>query len=64
MNTFTCIDDYEKFALKVLTPSVRDYYKSGAGDEITLNWNKKIFKKYIILISINYLHLFILFFSN
>ncbi|XP_044011203.1 hydroxyacid oxidase 1 isoform X2 [Aphidius gifuensis] len=48
MNTFTCIDDYEKFALKVLTPSVRDYYKSGAGDEITLNWNKKLFKKYKI----------------
>ncbi|KAK0172704.1 hypothetical protein PV328_005989 [Microctonus aethiopoides] len=48
MEQLVCIDDFEKLALKILTPSVRDYYKSGAGDEITLKWNREAFRKYKI----------------
>lgn len=62
MDKFTCVDDYEEYALKVLPPSVRDYYKSGAGDEITLQWNKEAFRKYVFKISNNKsLFFFILF---
>ncbi|XP_058802708.1 uncharacterized protein LOC131670799 [Phymastichus coffea] len=42
---FVCIKDFEKHALDNLTPAVRDYYKSGAGDEDTLKWNRSAFKK-------------------
>ncbi|XP_001604479.1 hydroxyacid oxidase 1 [Nasonia vitripennis] len=45
MARFVCIQDYEKHALNNLTPSVRDYYRSGAGDENTLKWNREAFKK-------------------
>ncbi|KAK0179652.1 hypothetical protein PV327_005386 [Microctonus hyperodae] len=48
MEQLVCIDDFEKLALNILTPSVRDYYKSGAGDEITLKWNREAFRKYKI----------------
>lgn len=45
---FICIQDFENHALRNLTPAVRDYYKSGAGDEDTLKWNRSAFKKFVI----------------
>lgn len=43
--TFVCVDDYEKVALQKLTPVVRDYYKSGAGEEYTLKLNIDTFRR-------------------
>ncbi|XP_017891803.1 peroxisomal (S)-2-hydroxy-acid oxidase GLO3 [Ceratina calcarata] len=43
-----CIEDFEKYAEKHLTPAVRDYYNSGAGEQYTLKLNTEAFKKYRI----------------
>ncbi|XP_012262674.2 glycolate oxidase 3 [Athalia rosae] len=43
-----CLDDYERVALGKLLPSVRDYYKSGAGEEFTLKLNVDAFRRYRI----------------
>lgn len=48
MTNFVCVDDYEKYAINNLSPSVRDYYKSGAGEEHSLRWNREAFKRYRI----------------
>lgn len=40
-----CIDDFEKYASTHLTPSVRDYYNSGAGGMFSLKLNVEAFKK-------------------
>lgn len=48
MAAYVCVKDYEKYALEHLPPSVRDYYKSGAGDECSLKWNREAFKNYRI----------------
>ncbi|XP_019887757.1 peroxisomal (S)-2-hydroxy-acid oxidase GLO1 isoform X1 [Ooceraea biroi] len=48
MTEYVCIQDYEKYALEHLPPSVRDYYKSGAGDEYSVKWNREAFKNYRI----------------
>lgn len=47
MPQFVCVKDFEKHALQVLNPKVRDFYKSGADDENTLKWNKEVFTKYV-----------------
>ena len=39
------LDDYEKRAHQLLDGNALDYYKSGAGDELTLNLNRKCFDK-------------------
>lgn len=49
MANFVCVKDYEKQALKILTPLARDYYKDGAGEEHSLKWNREAFKKIRIL---------------
>ena len=49
MAKFVCIRDFENYALNNLTPVVRDYYKSGAGDEDTLKLNREAFKKYVYI---------------
>lgn len=41
---YVCIEDYEKYALERLPAFVRDYYKSGAGEEYSVKWNKEAFK--------------------
>lgn len=46
MAAYICVEDYEKYALEHLPPSVRDYYKGGAGEEYSLKWNREAFKKY------------------
>ncbi|XP_066600104.1 2-Hydroxyacid oxidase 1 [Prorops nasuta] len=48
MNKFVSVEDYENYALNNLTPSVRDYYKSGAGGERSLKWNREAFGIYRI----------------
>jgi len=45
MAAYVCIEDYEKHALEHLTPSIRDYYKGGAGEEYSVKWNREAFKK-------------------
>ena len=45
MDSLICVQDFEKRAMKILPPSVKDYYKSGAGSEDTLRWNRQAFKK-------------------
>ncbi|XP_024888011.1 hydroxyacid oxidase 1 [Temnothorax curvispinosus] len=45
---YVCIEDYEKHALERLPASVRDYYKSGAGEEYSVKWNREAFKNYRI----------------
>nr|CAD7456402.1 unnamed protein product [Timema tahoe] len=46
MARFVCVDEYEEYALQHLDKNALDYYKSGAGDEITLGQNKTAFKRY------------------
>lgn len=48
MSNFVCVEDYEKYALNNLPPFVRDYYRSGAGEEYSLRWNREAFKRYRI----------------
>lgn len=48
MAAYVCIEDYEKHALEHLTPSIRDYYKGGAGEEYSAKWNREAFKNYRI----------------
>ncbi|KAL7300851.1 hypothetical protein TKK_0006409 [Trichogramma kaykai] len=45
MSQFVCIDDYERHALANLPPMIKDYYRSGAGEELTLRLNKEAFRK-------------------
>lgn len=48
MNSLVSLDDYEKQAYKLLPKSALDYYRSGAGDEQTLKWNRSDFNNYRI----------------
>lgn len=47
MARLVCIKDFENHALNSLPPKVRDYYKSGAGEEFSLKLNRDAFKKYV-----------------
>lgn len=42
-----CVSDYEKKAAEILPKSPWDYYKSGAGDQITLELNKSAYNRWI-----------------
>nr|CAD7262176.1 unnamed protein product [Timema shepardi] len=48
MARFVCVDEYEQYALRHLDKNALDYYKSGAGDEITLGQNKTAFNRLLI----------------
>ncbi|CAL1684390.1 unnamed protein product [Lasius platythorax] len=48
MAAYVCVEDYEKYALEHLPPSVRDYYKSGAGEQYSVKWNREAFRNYRI----------------
>lgn len=48
MSRLISLDDYEKRALDILPENVRDYYRSGAGDESSLEWNRSDFKNFRI----------------
>ncbi|XP_044750645.1 hydroxyacid oxidase 1-like [Coccinella septempunctata] len=48
MEPLVCVDDYEKYAFSFLPRKNLDFYRSGAGAEITLHDNKKAFQRYRI----------------
>jgi (S)-2-hydroxy-acid oxidase len=48
MSNLISLDCYEKRALEILPESARDYYRSGAGDENSLRWNREDFSNYRI----------------
>lgn len=48
MNNLVSLDDYEKLAHKLLPKNALDYYRSGAGNEETLKWNRNDFNNYRI----------------
>jgi (S)-2-hydroxy-acid oxidase len=41
------VADYEKQAFKKIAKNALDYYRSGAGDELTLKLNQSCFDRYI-----------------
>ena len=41
------VEDFEKYARKVLPKTAYDYYASGAGDEFSLALNKAAFSKFV-----------------
>ncbi|KAI9582611.1 (S)-2-hydroxy-acid oxidase GLO1 [Glossina fuscipes] len=45
MTSFVCLKDFENEAFKVIEKTALDYYRSGAGDEFTLNLNRKAFNR-------------------
>lgn len=45
MSALVCVQDFEDYAYKVLPKLALDYYRSGAGQETTLENNKKAFSK-------------------
>jgi isopentenyl diphosphate isomerase/L-lactate dehydrogenase-like FMN-dependent dehydrogenase len=42
---FVTVADYEKVAHKKIVKNALDYYKSGAGDELTLRLNTSAFDR-------------------
>lgn len=48
MNSLISLDDYQKRAYELLPKNALDYYRSGAGDEQTLAWNRSDFNNYRI----------------
>lgn len=48
MKNLISLDDYEKQAAQILPKNALDYYKSGAGDEVTLARNRSDFQNYRI----------------
>lgn len=48
MKTLVSLDDYEKQAQELLPRNALDYYRSGAGDEQTLRWNRSDFGNFRI----------------
>ncbi|XP_043275920.1 hydroxyacid oxidase 1 isoform X2 [Venturia canescens] len=45
MEKMLTVDDYKQRAMELLPPLARDYYRSGAGDELSLQWNQMAFQK-------------------
>lgn len=45
MTNLVCVADYEKQASGIIEKSALDYYKSGAGDELSLGLNSKCFDR-------------------
>lgn len=48
MNSLVSLRDYEKRAFELLPRNALDYYRSGAGDEQTLAWNRSDFNNFRI----------------
>uniref|UniRef100_A0A1I8P2Q4 (S)-2-hydroxy-acid oxidase n=1 Tax=Stomoxys calcitrans TaxID=35570 RepID=A0A1I8P2Q4_STOCA len=42
---YVCVDDFEKEASKKIDKSALDYYRSGAGEQFTLNLNREAFRR-------------------
>lgn len=48
MKSLISLDDYERQAHQLLPKNALDYYRSGAGDEKTLQWNRNDFDNFRI----------------
>ena len=48
MSNLISLDEYEERALKILPEHVKDYYRSGAGNEQSLAWNREDFNNFRI----------------
>jgi len=48
MNNLVSLDDYEKRAQELLPRNALDYYRSGAGNEKSLKWNRTDFDNFRI----------------
>lgn len=47
MEKYVSVKDIEEAALAVLPKAARDYYKSGATEELTLAENRLAFQRYL-----------------
>jgi (S)-2-hydroxy-acid oxidase len=45
-----CVKDFEEQALCVLDRNSRNYFKSGADDEITIRQNQEAFNRLIVIV--------------
>lgn len=50
MEKYICVKDLEEAALALLPQNARDYYKSGATEEFTLEENTIAFKRYVLYV--------------
>lgn len=48
MSIYTCLQDFEKEALKKLNKNAGDYFKSGSDDQLTLKWNLESYNDWLI----------------
>lgn len=48
METIVCIKDFERKALEILDKNARNYFKSGADDELTVRENCEAFSRQAI----------------
>lgn len=48
MKRNVCLKDFEEEAFKLIEKAPLDYYRSGAGEEYTLNLNQEAFKRFDI----------------
>lgn len=42
---FVCVTDFEERAYQVIEKKALDYYRSGAGEQFTLNLNREAFRR-------------------
>lgn len=42
---YVCVTDFEEGAQKVLEKKTLEYYRSGAGEEFSLNLNREAFRR-------------------
>lgn len=45
-----CVEDFEQLADRKLEKNAKDYYKSGAGDQFSLQLNREAFKRLMVII--------------
>lgn len=49
MKSLVCVKDFEAEAFDVLNKNARNYFKSGADDELTVRKNGEAFSRYVAL---------------
>lgn len=42
---YVCVTDFEEEAHQILDKKIVDYYRSGAGEEVSLNLNRQAFRR-------------------
>lgn len=48
---YVCVTDFEEEAHKIIDKKALDYYRSGAGEQFSLNLNREAFRRYEIMVS-------------